>query len=41
MEEEFTTYGMANVMVSNISYAHALSIAQDMEEIDRCRFCNV
>lgn len=34
MEEEFTTYGMANVMVSNISYAHALSIAQDMEEID-------
>ena len=34
MEEEFTTYGMANVMVSNISYAHALSIAQDMKEID-------
>ena len=33
MEEEFT-YGMANVMVSNISYAHALSIAQDMKEID-------
>ena len=27
-------YGMANVMVSNISYAHALSIAQDMKEID-------
>ncbi|HZJ57880.1 MAG TPA: MMPL family transporter [Clostridia bacterium] len=34
MEEEFTTYGMANVMVSNIAPTNAMNIARGIEEID-------
>lgn len=33
MEEEFTTFGMANVMVSNISPSHAKEIKDDLEGI--------
>lgn len=34
MEEEFTTFGMANVMVSNISYIHGHEIADLLEEVE-------
>lgn len=33
MEEEFITFGMAKVMVSNISYSHAQDLAQEINEI--------
>lgn len=33
MEEEFTTYGMANVMITSISYEQAEAIAKDMGHI--------
>jgi predicted RND superfamily exporter protein len=34
MEEEFVTYGMASVMVSNITYERALSMKEDLEKIE-------
>lgn len=34
LEEEFITLGMANVMISNISYTHARDMADDIENID-------
>ena len=34
MEEEFTTFGMANVMVSNISFPHAQDIAEEIKQVD-------
>ena len=34
MEEQFTTYGSAKVMVANISYDQALDIQKDLENID-------
>lgn len=34
MEEEFTTYGTASVMVSNITYDEAEKLADDIEAID-------
>ena len=34
MEEQFTTYGSAKVMVANISYDQALDIQKDLESID-------
>lgn len=34
MEEEFTTYASANIMVSNITYEHAAELAASMEEYD-------
>lgn len=34
MEEEFTTFGSARVMVSNITYEEALRLAGEIEEID-------
>lgn len=34
MEEEFTTYGTASVMVSNITYDEAEKLAEDIEAID-------
>ncbi|WP_066501131.1 efflux RND transporter permease subunit [Abyssisolibacter fermentans] len=34
MEEEFTTYGSAKIMISNITYEHALSIKEDLEAIE-------
>lgn len=34
MEEEFTTYGTAKVMVSNITFEQALSIKEELEAIE-------
>lgn len=34
MEEEFTTFGIADVMVSNISQAHAEEIAESLERVE-------
>lgn len=34
MEEEFTTFGMADIMISNISYPHGEKIASLMGEVD-------
>lgn len=34
LEEEFITFGMANVMISNISYMHAKEIAGKIKDID-------
>ena len=34
MEEQFTTYGSAKVMVANISYEQALLIQKDVEKIN-------
>lgn len=34
MDEEFTTFGMANVMISNISYVHAKEISHIMEKVN-------
>lgn len=34
MEEEFTTFGMANIMVSNISSTHGQKIANLIEEVE-------
>ncbi len=34
MNEEFTTFAMANIMVSNISYIHGEKIAHSIEEIE-------
>ncbi|MGF7059885.1 efflux RND transporter permease subunit [Brassicibacter mesophilus] len=34
MEEEFITYGTAKVMISNITYEHALAIKKDLEAIE-------
>ncbi len=34
MEEEFTTFAMADIMISNISYGHAERIASDIAAID-------
>ncbi len=34
MDEEFTTYGSASVMVSNITYERALAISEEIEAID-------
>ncbi|NMA94582.1 MAG: MMPL family transporter [Clostridiales bacterium] len=33
MEREFQTFGMANVMISNISYSHAKDLAEKIEKI--------
>lgn len=37
MEEEFTTFGYANVMVDNVTYSQALKIADMLEGIDGVR----
>ena len=34
MEEQFTTYGSAKVMVSNITYAQAEDLVDDLENIE-------
>lgn len=34
MEKQFTTYGSAKVMVSNITYAQAEALVDDLEEIE-------
>lgn len=34
MEEEFTTFGTAKVLVSNITYEKALALSKELEEID-------
>ena len=34
MDEEFTTFGMANIMVSNISYINGEEIAQLIEKVN-------
>ncbi len=34
MNEEFTTFGTADIMVSNVSYSHAEKIAERIEEVD-------
>ena len=34
MDEQFTTYGSASVMVSNITYEKAAELSEDIEEIE-------
>lgn len=34
MDEEFTTFGSAKIMVANITYDQALRLGQEMEEVD-------
>lgn len=34
MDEEFTTFGTANIMISNISYTHAKEVAEKIGQID-------
>lgn len=34
LNKEFTTFGMANVMISNISYTHARKIADEIMSVD-------
>ena len=41
MAEQFTTYGSAKVMVANISYAQALLIKEDVENIEGVFSCEV
>lgn len=34
LNKEFTTFGVANVMISNISYTHARKIADEIMSVD-------
>lgn len=34
MNEEFTTFGMADIMISNISYPHAKEVSEKIENVD-------
>lgn len=34
LNEEFTTFGMANIMISNISYTHARDIADNINSVE-------
>lgn len=34
MDEQFVTYGTAKVMISNISYEHALELQEEIEAVD-------
>ncbi len=34
MNEEFTTFGMADIMISNIAYTHGQKIVESIEEVD-------
>lgn len=41
MEEQFTTYGSAKVMVSNITYAQAEDLVNDLENIEGVKQLNL
>lgn len=34
MDEEFTTFGMANIMISNISYSHSQEIVETLKDVE-------